>query len=191
MPASVPTSNIHIGYLTFVEFSTHGIVGGYLIVNRYARPVEFHCTAPVCPSRAQEILYGPTLRSFLIGDHLGKALLSQPKIVPNLTFTDEILALQCRQVTTVPIVFLQQSPQRVAAIDFDSRSDVVSTHASDPGGTEIRKFVLRQYEADTAPGFDSDRQVAEKLVCGLPDWELAEPLDRIREAIGEAQRAAA
>ena len=57
-----------IGFLTVTEHAEHGLFGGYLILNVSGRPLEFHCTAPLKPSRAQEILYGPTLRPFLFGD---------------------------------------------------------------------------------------------------------------------------
>src|SRR4051812_23172961 len=54
-----------LGFLTVVEDEQQGLVGGYLLLNPLGRPVEFHCTAPVKPNRAQQILYGPTLRPYL------------------------------------------------------------------------------------------------------------------------------
>ena len=50
-----------IGFLTTVASASHGVFGGYLLVDEVGRPLEFHCTAPVRVSRAQEILYGPYL----------------------------------------------------------------------------------------------------------------------------------
>ena len=50
-----------LGFLTVVEHPQHGLFGGYLLLNHGGRPLEFHCTAPIKPNRAQEILYGPTL----------------------------------------------------------------------------------------------------------------------------------
>ena len=57
-----------IGFLTVVDEPAHGLFGGYLILNPAGRPVEFHCTAPVKPNRAQEILYGTTLKPYLYGE---------------------------------------------------------------------------------------------------------------------------
>ena len=48
-----------LGFLTVLEHPQHGLFGGYLLLNLAGRPVEFHCTAPVKPNRAQQILYGP------------------------------------------------------------------------------------------------------------------------------------
>ena len=52
-----------IGFLTVTRDLEQGLFGGYLLLNALGRPLEFHCTAPVRPNRAQEILYGPTLDS--------------------------------------------------------------------------------------------------------------------------------
>ncbi len=65
-----------IGFLSVIEHDELGLFGGYLVLNMAGRPLEFHCTSPVRPNRAQEILYGPTLRPFLFGEQIGQALLS-------------------------------------------------------------------------------------------------------------------
>ncbi|MGW8256618.1 MAG: hypothetical protein ACWGMZ_03940, partial [Thermoguttaceae bacterium] len=57
-----------LGFLTIIQHEQHGLFGGYLLLNTSGRPLEFHCTAPIKPNRAQEILYGPTLESFLYGE---------------------------------------------------------------------------------------------------------------------------
>jgi hypothetical protein len=56
-----------LGFLAVVEHELHGLFGGYLLLNATGRPLEFHCTAPVRPNRAQQILYGPTLEPYLYG----------------------------------------------------------------------------------------------------------------------------
>jgi len=54
-----------LGFLTVVDHPQYGLFGGYLVLTAAGRPLEFHCTAPIKPNRAQEILYGPTLHAFL------------------------------------------------------------------------------------------------------------------------------
>ena len=66
-----------LGFLTVVEHPQYGLFGGYLVLNTAGRPLEFHCTAPIKPNRAQEILYGPTLESFLYGEQIGQTLINQ------------------------------------------------------------------------------------------------------------------
>lgn len=57
-----------------------GFTGGLLLVCDRGRPLEFHCTEPVLPSRAQQILYGATLREHACGDLIGGALLAKAKL---------------------------------------------------------------------------------------------------------------
>ena len=94
MNASGDMSSQLIGYLAFVEFAAHGIVGGYLLVNQQARPVEFHCTTPIRASRTQEILYGSTLRNVSYYDQIGSTLLAQASQRPQLVLTDQHDALR-------------------------------------------------------------------------------------------------
>jgi len=70
---------IALGFLTAVDHRDHGLFGGYLIVSDTSRPVEFHCTVPVKTNRAQEILYGASLREYLLGEQIAPALLSKAK----------------------------------------------------------------------------------------------------------------
>ena len=77
MAASDAKSLPSIGFLTIREYEELGLIGGYLVLNVNGRPLEFHCTAPVRPNRAQQILYGPTLEPFLFGEQIGQALVSK------------------------------------------------------------------------------------------------------------------
>ena len=84
MSASGSKSVPSVGFLTVQEFTDLGLIGGYLILNAVGRPLEFHCTAPVRPNRAQEILYGPTLVPFLYGEQIGQTLVAKGKSRPML-----------------------------------------------------------------------------------------------------------
>ena len=56
MSASDSKSLTGIGFLTVVELPQYGLCGGLLVVNAAARPLEFHCTAPVKADRAGDPL---------------------------------------------------------------------------------------------------------------------------------------
>ena len=86
MAADHTMSKPNLGFLTVLEHPQHGLFGGYLVLNAAARPLEFHCTAPIKPNRAQEILYGPTLQSFLYGEQIGRTLLEKAKNSPEFVF---------------------------------------------------------------------------------------------------------
>src|ERR1700674_2968908 len=76
-----------LGFFTVLEHGQHGLVGGYLILNSSGRPLEFHCTAPIKPNRAQQILFGPTLESYLYGEQIGQALLGKGATEPAVVCT--------------------------------------------------------------------------------------------------------
>ena len=166
-------SSLLLGYLTFVEIPHHGVVGGYLVVNERARPVAFHCTAPVQANRTQEILYGCTFRTALLCDQIGQALLQQGE-QPALLLTDEVDAMPLRsQISTPLVLFVAEDSIRLQA---------AARWTFEHAGCSVT----------TAPGFDGDRSLVRRVMSEIAsDWDLAEPLDRIRAAIQEAQRAAA
>src|SRR5437868_9981449 len=95
-----------IGFLTVVEHDQHGLMGGYLVLNAAARPLEFHCTAPVKPNRAQQILYGPTLTPYLYGEQIGQTLLAKGGQTPLVICTDVEPALCMRQFAAAPVVLV-------------------------------------------------------------------------------------
>ena len=85
MSSSTANPTASLGFLTVIENDDLGLLGGYLLLNAAGRPLEFHCTAPVKPSRTQEILYGPTLKPFLYGEQIGQTLLTKSKLTPRRT----------------------------------------------------------------------------------------------------------
>jgi hypothetical protein len=172
MPQASATSEPSYGYLSILQTQEHGYFGGYLIVSALGRPMEFHCTSPVRPSRAQEILYGPTLQPYLVGEQIGGALLAAATTKPEVIVTDQAAALEIRSRTSVPLVFV-----RMASID-----SAEIAQSSD-------QVTLAGYALEFAPGFESDRTtVMESLAVLTMHVDLSEPFGRIHEAIREAQR---
>lgn len=161
------------GYLTTVESPEYGFFGGYLIVSLLGRPLEFHCTAPVRPSRAQEILYGPTLQPYLLGEQICGALLGKAKLSPAVILTDRSAILQARSRASVPLV-------------------LVAHRAAAPISNELQLAddeVQELYDFNSAPGFEPELDaVLETLSQLARHVELMEPFGRIHEAIREAQR---
>lgn len=179
---SKSTNSQAFGYITFVEIPNHGFVGGFLIVNTRARPLEFHCTAPVVTNRAQEILYGRTFRSALLCDQIGQALLKQSMRKPCILLTDHADALELRKTNGIPVALFVDEE---AAAQDDSR-EFESTARSK------WTFEMAGCSLTTSNEFEDDRsKVRDALRQIEPGWELVEPLERIRAAIREARRAAA
>jgi hypothetical protein len=177
MSASQPASCL--GFLTVVESSELGLLGGYLLLNAAGRPLEFHCTAPVKPSRAQEILYGPTLRPYLYGEQIGQALLARSKLAPLVVCTDSDNVLAARDFTHLPLVVLRDGRPR----EDEAREGEAPA--------EPRPFRLARNHVAPAPHYASDQQAILAAWPAQADHlDLREPFGRIREALEEAQKSA-
>jgi len=162
------------GFLTVVNSSTQGLLGGYLILNPMGRPLEFHCTAPIKPNRAQEILYGATLQPFIYGEQIGQTLARATQLKVPLIVTDLVPVLATAELVEEPILLL--IPQTG---DTSAPQDVVPLEAA--GG---RLALVKSRLSSMADVLAAAAKLGESF-----DWH--EPFGRIRDAIGEAQRAAA
>jgi hypothetical protein len=170
MPASKSPADPTLGFLRVIELGSDLVIGGYLILNALGRPLEFHCTEPVKPNRAQQILFGATLQPYLYGEQIAQALVGHSPLKPQLLVTDQRPVLSVRSFLDVPVVWLAGEEQLTA----DCLALQLGTHrvALDSRFAEDREQIVTCYE---------------RL---LPDWDLAEPFQRIREAITELQKAA-
>jgi hypothetical protein len=169
----VSKSKQAMGFLTVVEHPQYGMFGGYLILNTSGRPLEFHCTAPIKPNRAQEILYGPTLESYLYGEQIGQTLINQGSSSPMLVCTDREPALAAREYVSTPLVLVLPG---------------------DDGGTASPRGLVtfqlgRNRLALPQQAEDDRRSIADQLANLADSFDLAEPFQRIRDAIEEAQQA--
>lgn len=173
------------GFLTAVESVAHGLFGGYLIVDALGRPLEFHCTAPVKVSRAQQILYGPTLTAHVHGQQIGGTLLAAGGVDPVVVLTDAPALLHVRQHTRLPVSLVERlgddgiGPPPAA----DLATDIVTGTVTDivMGGARV----VPPPGAAEAPATAAWRERLESLAAAI---DLCEPFERIRLAIDEAQR---
>lgn len=155
------------GFLTTVDSPTHGVFGGYLLVDSVGRPLEFHCTAPVKVTRAQQILYGATLPSQLHGRQIGAALLAEATVTPAVVLTDSDAMLTVRSHTSLPVALVKRADAATPPGGFLLGTSAVNPHATDAGDVDAIRVRL------------------EELVGAV---DLTEPFERIRAAIDEAQR---
>ena len=103
-----------LGFLTVLEDAENGFFGGYLVLSEWGRPLEFLCSTPVLPNQAQKILYGSTLRSYVLGDLIGQTLLakSQLPVLAVLTDLPDMLSL----------AYLRE--EILACIELDMKSEL-------------------------------------------------------------------
>lgn len=169
MSASDTTASPNFGFLTVVELGDSVSIGGYLLLNELGRPLEFHCTEPVKPNRAQQLLYGATLHSFLYGEQIGRALVESSEVRPKLILTDLRPVLALRDLIDTPVVLLSTDDTDVALHGFFFQ--------------DVSIRVDRRHADDQA--------IVEECLAEAGDyWDFREPLDRIRDAICELRKAA-
>lgn len=192
MAASGVNSENTLGFLTVVEDQKHGLFGGYLVLNRAGRPLEFHCTAPIRPNRAQEILYGPTLRPYLYGEQIGRTLLEQGKHSAALILTDCEPMLDVGEFVTSPVVLVGgECPGSQPARSEDDASGrkwrIDAAQSAKPNlhfyAFAGQRLALRQ----DAIRHDED-SVVQEIEAVAASLDLLEPFERIRAAIDEARR---
>lgn len=171
---TVSTEQLRLGFLTAVQLNDRGHVAGLLVTNRFGRPLEFQCTAPVKPNRTQELLYGPTLVPFLLGELLSKTLLERIGVKPHFVLTDRVEMLDSRPHVSLPVACL------------------VDREWEKWRGGEGSKLHIGKQQFRLHTEFDADLKAFEKMAKEIAaDADLLEPLDRVREALQETMKSAA
>ncbi|WP_166824850.1 hypothetical protein [Thalassoroseus pseudoceratinae] len=163
---SAKTANdFRLGFLTTISLKDRGHVGGMLITNRQGRPLEFQCTTPVQANRTQEILYGPTLLPYLRGELIGRTLVEKMRLKPTVVLVDDLELLSVRDHISMAAACLisSKTPQ------------------------DENDLVIADQNLRLADGHEDDRATLQKLEGTLAaESELAEPFQRIQDALNEA-----
>ncbi len=192
-------SKIALGFLTVRNTEEAGLIGGYLVLNENGRPLEFHCTAPVKPNRAQQILFGPTLEPFLYGEQIGQTLLAKSSLEPSAVCTDVVAALAVREFVKTPVALVLvgapapdgQRPQAADAHEADpALAEPAAVWRVDAAHSAVRlaTFLLGQNRLAVPERHRRDQDEIQQRLAALADFDLAEPFERIREAIEEAHK---
>jgi hypothetical protein len=165
------STEFKLGFLTAIELAGGGYVGGLLVTNRFGRPLEFQCTTPVRPNRTQEILYGTTLRSFVLSELIGKTLVEKSAVKPDVVLTegDDLLELRAHVAQPVAVVEDVASGGRLASEDR----------------LRIGRHSLRFHSSHA----DDQSRIAPSADSVPEQADLFEPFERVREALQETMKA--
>jgi hypothetical protein len=167
------------GFLTVLESSEHGLFGGYLVLSPQGRPLEFRCSTPVVASRAQEILYGPTLRPYLLTEVIGQSLVAGSEVAVEVILTDERDMLQLALLRREEVLHVERIVCDANAAEGEDRPILLGNSIELHG---CRITASSTFTADVA----RLRSNLEPLAANI---FLAEPFERIRAALTEAQLA--
>ncbi len=159
-----------LGFLTVLR-EANGYLGGYLVVNGWGRPLEFRLTSAVQPNRVQQILYGGTLEPYICADLIGKTLVEKAGMPVQLVITDREEVLDLRLKLEAPVAWLAPAETRAESAGV----------ARPAAGARGPVLCHPRFAADA----DAVRGVLDRLDA---TFDLAEPFQRIREAIGEARK---
>ncbi|MCL2347752.1 MAG: hypothetical protein FWC50_05760 [Planctomycetaceae bacterium] len=209
-----------LGFITIIENARLGLIGGYLVLNHAGRPVEFHCTTPVRANRAQEILYGATLKPFLYGEQIAQTLVQKAKIKPDVIFADISQVLTLQDFTDIPVVFVPSNAKSVPKLkitllsnsDFEENCNgsigespetlengekypySISEQLAEVPGLINTRWSEQKIASQRVAVPEISNHSVKKTVAGLETVshaiDFTEPFVRIRLAIEEAQKAA-
>lgn len=179
-----------LGFISVSETSSQGFIGGFLILDRNGHPVEFHCTVPVHANRAQEILYGETLHSFLCGQQIAPSLYKHKKTAISALITDSPLLLPFAAEADVPfLLLLNPMPagvrEALPGVITPSLDEVCTLGRVDPAAWKEAEEDSLRYMLRTD---DSESRISENLRLFRKLIDLTEPFDRIYLAIKESQK---
>ena len=207
----------NLGFLTVID-QFPGLTGGYLVLNRAGRPLEFHCTMPLSPDKIQQILYGETLQPFLYGERIAQTLIQRSKLPIMSIFTDHAAILPVQPLVSTAIVYVFGGETKPETDDALPPVHTISEELNESlKGFGINNAGLRTQSLcsgelpriPSVPGFDTEiwqtvrignRLIAvpeaggELLVPEIKGMartiDLLEPFARIRRALDEAKNAA-
>ncbi|MEY3174522.1 MAG: hypothetical protein RLZZ436_2436 [Planctomycetota bacterium] len=170
MSGKTQNDHFRLGFMETIEVDGRGHIGGLLVTNQNGRPLEFQCTTPVRPNRTQEILFGDTLRPWLLAELIGGTLLERVGIKPGLVITSDPHMLELRNHTSVPVALAETQAASKAAAESptlklgNSQLRFHSSHATDISELSSRRHLIPE------------------------SANLQEPLERVREALAETVR---
>ena len=124
----------HLGFLTALGDPARGVIGGFLVLNLVGRPTEFHCTAPVRPNRAQEILYGATLEGFLCGEQIARALIARTKTELAAILTNNPNVLTAGSSLKAPLAMVFRRSDSCVAPDDEEKYAIWEEKTASPLG---------------------------------------------------------
>jgi hypothetical protein len=166
------TTTQNLGFLTILQ-DGGSYLGGYLVTNQWGRPLEFRLSTAVHPNRVQQILYARTLQPYICADLIGKTLVDKTGIPVQMVVTDSPLTLDLRLRLDVPVAWVAHAQKPETGLTANEQ----------PPAIVVRDSV--HCHARFPQDVPAIQEILDGLIGGV---DLAEPFQRIREAMGEARK---
>ncbi len=166
-----------LGFLAAGHDPQLGYVAGLLITTPSSCPIEFHYVSPIRPTRTHVLLYGAELEPYIYRSLIVPALIGQTSVAPAFLITDQAHLLGYRPCYGKPILLVDPGP---AALERRSRHEGAGEQA---GQTTCCRTI------QACSGFEQDAAQLENWLREKKlELDLAEPLQRVWEALRELAR---
>ncbi len=186
------------GFVMATVLEDLGFCGGYLLLNGFGHPCEFHCSLPLKPSRTQEILFGARLRDYLIGHVIVPELLAKSKLSPSVIVADDLSAISCQTSLKYPLAVVDHLEE------LEEKQPCDETPAT-PGPSEtfdqrgsldrdLPEYLINWQRLTIGRDLNiigSDSLDVRRFQLFAEQFCIREPFSRITDALTEAQSAAA
>lgn len=169
---------LSVGYVLSVNISENIFMGGVMVTDAHALPLEFRYTEPVKATKLQKVLYGDVLEKYIQCDVIAANLVNKLEQKPDLLIVSDTNLLPSLDSSRYKAIMLSGS--RVAPLkEFGVQQDINDTEfylqITDSGAPARVKL----NSGDPAKKTEIARILTE---CGRT-MDLLEPLYRVETAI--------
>ena len=169
--------NYKIGYFSSQKHEEQ-YIGGVMITDQMAIPVEFKYTEPIKPTRIHKIIFGKVMEKYIGEEVIKKNLLKEIKNTPSILFVTDLDLLGEDTVNKVPMVALQPTslPGLSAAGEFQrvKEKEVIIQPLTSKNPLKLTFFT---------PEPDVQEQVLNIMRSFIDKIDIFEPFSRVDTAL--------
>jgi len=166
-----------IGYFSSQKHDEQ-YIGGIMITDHMAIPIEFKYTEPIKPTRIHKIIFGKVMEKYIGEEVIKKNLLKEIKNTPAILFVSDLELLGEDPVNHVPMVALQPTslPGLSAAGEFQrvKEKEVIIQPLTSKNPLKLTFF---------SPEPDVQERVLNVLRSFIDKIDIFEPFSRVDTAL--------
>lgn len=168
---------VRLGYLASLKINEH-YIGGVMITDEAAIPLEFKYTEPFQPTRIQRILFGKSMERYLNEEVIRKNLLKEISNLPLVYFVSDAALLGDLAPGKAPFVFLQTTSlpglARPGELQRIKEKEILLQPGTSPSPLRLTFFT---------PETDVQERVLNFLRGIAGKIDLSEPFQRVEAAL--------
>ncbi len=167
-----------IGYLSILSEKNDTFIGGALIVDESALPIEFRYSQPIKPNKIQSILYGKAITKFIKVETVGKSLVKEMENTPEIYIIPDDEYFILNRYFKIPFIYasyFQREP-------LPKQGDVIEINESE---ILIQTSIVREpLKVKVSPQYATSISSLKTLILNLgKNMDIVEPLKRVENAL--------